>query len=260
MLKLIIGCLLCVFSLNTMAQNLDLFEKKVYVSPAGDSLPYRILYPENYNPKKKYPLLIVLHGAGERGNNNTAQLVHGGSLFVNEANRSAFPAIVVFPQCPADSYWSNVTFRYDDKGKRTFVYDIYNPPTKAMSALMSFIQADLLKRKIESKRVYVMGLSMGGMGTYELVYRMPKTFAAAVPICGGGDIRSAANLTKPVWRIYHGEVDDVVPPQLSVDMYDAIVLAGGKATIKIYPGVNHGSWNSVFAEPDLLQWIFKQKK
>jgi len=110
---MIIFSLLSLFALRTgIAQDLEMYERKLYVSKA-DSLPYRILYPENFNPTQKYPLVIVLHGAGERGNNNEPQLVYGAKLFLEPENRQQYPAIVVFPQCPQDSYWSNVNIVRD---------------------------------------------------------------------------------------------------------------------------------------------------
>src|SRR5690606_2948136 len=95
------------------AQDMDKYERSVYIAK-GDTLRYRILFPENFDPSKQYPLVLFLHGAGERGNNNEAQLTHGGKLFLKEDIRKDYPAIVVFPQCPKDSYWSNVDIRTSD--------------------------------------------------------------------------------------------------------------------------------------------------
>ncbi len=253
--------LILMLPLLSTAQRLDLFEKKLYISTKGDTLPYRILYPENFSPQKKYPVVFVLHGAGERGRNNESQLVYGASLFAESTNMAKYPAIVIFPQCPPESYWSSVNITTNDGGKRIFTFDYENPPTVAMTSLMELVDQTLSFRYVNKKQVYVMGLSMGGMGTFEIVYRMPKLFAAAVPICGGGDTRQAGKMTRPEWRIYHGAVDDIVPPKHSEDMYNALIThKKAKATLKIYEGVNHGSWHNVFSEPDLLSWLFSKKK
>lgn len=248
-----------VITLNVFAQDQSLFDKEIHITKTGDTLPYRIMYPKDYNPNKKYPVVLFLHGAGERGNDNQAQLNYVDKLFEETENRDSFPAIIVVPQCPKESFWSNVKFEYKD-GKREFLFDVTQAPSKAMESLISLLENDILKRKVDSKKIYVMGLSMGGMGTFEIVYRKPNLFAAAVAICGGGDTKSAPQLTQPAWRIYHGDQDDVVPDFLSKEMQEAITAAGGHSELTIYAGVNHGSWHNVFAEPDLLKWMFSQKK
>src|SRR5687767_969762 len=109
-MRILICCILYFFFVSavTYAQDLQAYQKKTYVSTKGDSLPYRILFPENYDKAKKYPLVLFLHGAGERGSDNEKQLVHGGKLFLDSLNRKNFPAIVVFPQCPTGNYWGSV--------------------------------------------------------------------------------------------------------------------------------------------------------
>lgn len=238
---------------------LDAYERKVFVE-RGDSLPYRILYPKNFSPDKEYPLVLVLHGAGERGDNNQSQLVYGAERFVREQEQ--FPAIVVFPQCPKDSYWANVDIVKDEKGKRTFNFLEGGEPTTAMRSLMGLLK-DLRKQKyVDKDRVYLGGLSMGGMGTFELLRRKPRVFAAAFPICGGGAPATAKRYARKVdsiW-VFHGEVDGVVPVQHSERMAEALREAGADVKLTIYPGVNHNSWDYAFKEPELLQWLFSQKK
>jgi predicted peptidase len=253
-------CFLLIFTTG-IAHDLEQYERKVFVAN-GDSLPYRILYPEDFDPAKKYPLVMILHGAGERGNNNESQLVYGARLFLEPQNRQQFPAIVVFPQCPKDSYWSNVNIVTDESGKRTFNYlEEVGEPTKAMRALMGLLKELEKSGTVDKKRMYIGGLSMGGMGTFELLRREPKKFAAAFPICGGGHPAGVKKYAKGVdmW-IFHGEVDGVVPVEKSRIMADAIKAAGGNVKLTIYPGVNHNSWDYAFKEPDLLPWLFSHKK
>jgi len=250
---LIVSCYLPAFS-----QDLSLFEKHYFVSN-GDTLPYRLLLPENYDAAKKYPLIIFLHGSGERGNNNEAQLVHGAKLFLRDDVRKEYPAIVVFPQCAIQSSWSNMTAALDKDGKRKFNFQEAGEPTKAMALLMGLLKELPVSYFIKKKQMYAAGLSMGGMGTYELVRRNPKIFAAAIPICGGANTATARLMKKTNWWIFHGAKDNTVPPVLSQEMYDALLKEKAKVKLTIYPEANHNSWDSAFAEKDLLPWLFSQR-
>lgn len=242
------------------AQDKSLYEKHWFVN-GTDTLPYRLLLPKNYDANKRYPLLIFLHGSGERGRDNEAQLVHGWRLFLQDSLRDAYPAVVVFPQCPQESYWSNVNVRYDTTTKtREFVFAKDGEPTAAMRSLLRLID-DLQDRyRLDKKRYYVGGLSMGGMGTFELVRRKPKLFAAAFPICGGADPQTVRKLTKPSWWVFHGAKDDVVPPGASQVMVDALKAAGANVRFTLYPMANHNSWDPAFAEKDLMPWLFSKHK
>ncbi len=237
------------------------FEKACFVHH-GDTLRYRILWPNNFEVEKTYPLVLFLHGAGERGNDNEKQLVHGSALFTDSTNRADFQAVFVFPQCNKDDYWAKVEFTKSENGKRNFHYKPNdNPPTQALSLVISLIDSLLLEKWLDKSRIYVGGLSMGGMGTFELLYRKPETFAAAFPICGGGDPATAVAFAKDVaiW-VFHGEVDSVVPVSHSQTMVNAIKEAEGNPRFTVYPGVDHNSWDNVFAEKELLPWLFSQHK
>lgn len=206
------ACLL--LSLSVFAQTNSAYEKHLLVH-GNDTLPYRLLLPENYDASKKYPLIFFMHGSGERGNDNEAQLIHGSKLFLTETVRKNFPAIIVFPQCPQTSFWSNVTFKMDSLGKRQFVFSADTEPSIAMKMANDLVHMIMKQYPVQKKQVYIGGLSMGGMGTFELVARNPKLFAAAFPICGGGDPSSAKKLQKTKWWVFHGAKDDVVPPAYS---------------------------------------------
>ena len=251
--------LLLVSALSIKAQDLSLYQKKWMVQN-GDTLPYRILLPENYDSTVKYPVVFFLHGAGERGNDNQKQLVHGGKLFLKEDVRKNYPAIVVFPQCPTSNYWGNLLRTHDDKGKRTFDFLEDGPPGRYMVLLMELVQFIFDKYPVNMKQVYVGGLSMGGMGTFELVKRMPGTFVAAIPICGGANPATASKLKKTNWWVFHGAKDDVVPPYHSENMVEALKKVKAKVKFTLYPNANHNSWDSAFAEPELLSWLFSQRK
>lgn len=256
----VLAFLFIFFMQSVSAQDTSLFQRKEYHYAEGKTLPYRILYPEKYDRKKKYPLVLVLHGAGERGNNNQSQLVHGAKLFLDAANRKDFPAIVVFPQCPSNSFWASVKI---DTTVRPFGIGFdysqeANWPLTAANELVRRISAD---EAVDHSRIYVSGLSMGGMGTFEMVCRYPDMFAAALPICGGADLVSYSNWNgkTPFW-IFHGEVDAVVNVKLSREANDKLKEIKVPVKYTEYPGVNHNSWDNAFAEPDFLKWMFGQKK
>jgi len=239
--------------------SLDIYQKKEFTYN-GKALPYRILYPANYDKSKKYPLLLFLHGGGERGNDNERQLAWGAKLFLTEENRKNFPAIIIFPQCPEDSYWAASTI---DRTTTPFKieFDYTKEPTWALTASNELVKKIMNEEGVDKKQVYITGLSMGGMGTFESIYRYPQLYAAALPICGGGDTKQYdKRVAKVPFWIFHGSADAVVNPQLSRDMVEK--LKSLKADVKYteYPGVNHNSWENVFKEPDYLSWMLAHKK
>ena len=252
--------LLSVSTSAVQAQDFSQYQKKWLVQ-GGDTLPYRILLPKDYDSSQKYPVIFFLHGAGERGSDNEQQLVHGARLFLKNDVRETYKAIVVFPQCARESYWSNVLRMHDDGRKnRSFYFLEDGPPTRYMEMLEELVNYVLNNYRVQKKQVYVGGLSMGGMGTFELVRRMPKTFAAAFPICGGANPATAKQLKKVSWWVFHGGKDDVVSPYHSQNMVTAMKAAGINVKLTIYPNDNHNSWDSALAEPDLLAWLFAQHK
>jgi predicted peptidase len=235
------------------------FQKKWMVQN-GDSLPYRVLLPKNYDSTRLYPVLFFLHGAGERGRDNEKQLIHGSKLFVREDVRNKFEFITILPQCPTSDYWSNVLRIHDDAGKRNFYFLEEGVPGRYMELLQELVQHALSVYPVIREQVYVGGLSMGGMGTFELVRRMPNTFAAAFPICGGANPATAKKMKKVNWWIFHGAKDNVVPPHHSEEMVTALKAAKAKVKWTLYPEANHNAWDPTFAEPELLPWLFSNKR
>lgn len=243
--------------------DLELYQKKEYTYAADKILPYRILYPESYDKSvkgKKYPLILFLHGGGERGSDNEKQLMHGAALFAEKNNRINFPAIVVAPQCPADKYWATSTIDRTTSPLK-IEFDYTKEPNWNLIAANELIKKLAKEERVDPSRIYVTGLSMGGMGTYESIYRYPDLYAAALPICGGGDLKlydKRVNKT-PFW-IFHGDADVVVDVNLSRKMNEKLKSLGAVVKYTEYPGVNHNSWDNAFADPEYLKWMMTQKR
>jgi predicted peptidase len=259
---LLIVALAITMQLSAMAQNPDnsAFEKRTFIHK-GDTLLYRMLLPVGFDPAKKYPVVLFLHGRGESGNDNERQLIHGASLFLADSNRHRFPAVVIFPQCKEGSYWANLTRIENNNGSLTFQFQPKGKPTRDLDLVMRLMSGLRKEEWFDKKQFYLGGLSMGGMGTFELLSRKPGWFAAAVPICGGAHEARAKSFAKktPVW-IFHGIADDVVPVRFSETMAKAIETAGGAPKLTLYPGVGHNAWDFTFKEPELLPWLFSHRK
>lgn len=252
-----LSCLLVSLPVLLSAQQ-QLYKEASFVK-GKDTLNYRIMWPENFSESNTYPIVLFLHGSGERGNDNHSQLIHGSTLFTSAENRSKFPAIVIFPQCPKDDYWSNVDV---DRSGSNLKLEFHpeKEPTTALSLVMGLLSDLISTSYVDKDRVYVAGLSMGGMGTFEILSRMPATFAAAIPICGGGSDDGVEKFAQvPMW-IFHGAKDDVVDPKYSLDMVEAILEAGGHPNFTLYENASHNSWDSAFAEPEFLPWLFSKKR
>ena len=193
------------------------FYSSEYFIKASDTLNYRMLMPKKFDPSKQYPVILFLHGAGERGNDNKSQLIHGAKLFASPESRNNFQAIVVFPQCPKDDYWSNVKVDRSKKGLKKFKYHKKRRPTKSMKLVLTLMDSLVSKSYVNKNQVYVGGLSMGGMGTFDIVKKRSNMFAAAFPICGGGSPKSVPKYANKVaFWVFHGGEDNVVHPFFSL--------------------------------------------
>lgn len=253
--------LLLYVSVLAFGQDNSLYEKKEFIR-GNDTLRYRILYPQDYNAAKKYPLILLLHGAGERGHDNEAQLVHGAALFTDPANRQRYPAVVVFPQCPRNDFWARID---RDPNRKDSLNGLYFPSERpigtALGLVSQLLDSMAASGHVNTKKIYVGGLSMGGMGTFELLWRKAGFFTAAFPICGGGDPAQVKAYARkfPIW-VFHGDKDNTVLPAHSRLMVNTLKAAGAKVKYSEYPGVGHNSWDNAFKEPDLLKWLWRQKK
>jgi predicted peptidase len=248
-------CCLGFVSMGIAAEFESLYESHVFQGAGGQSLPYRLLKPANYqaDASTKYPLVLFLHGAGERGDDNNKPLVHGTKEFAKAEVRAAHPCFVVVPQCPEGLRWVEVDWGQDAHQQL--------PEDSATIQLVLELMTSLQQQyRIDDHRLYATGLSMGGFGVWDLITRYPDKFAAAAAVCGGGDEAVAFKVAKlPIWT-FHGDADTVVKPGRSRNMVAAIEKAGGKPIYTEYPGVGHDSWNNAYCEAKLMDWLFRQKR
>jgi predicted peptidase len=231
----------------------DAYETKTYRDAAGQTLPYRFLKPEKIEPGETYPLVLFLHGAGERGADNTQQIVYFAAELIKPENRQKQPCFVVCPQCPTECRWVEV-----DWGRAS--HTMPEKPSVPLGLALELVDKLAAEMPVDRSRIYVTGLSMGGFGTWDAIQRRPGFFAAAIPICGGGDAAEAPKLKDlPLWA-FHGDQDASVMPSRTTTMIEAIRQAGGLPKMTIYPGVPHNSWDRTYANPEVWAWLFAQKR
>ena len=192
--------------------------------------------PKDFDGSKKYPLVIFLHGAGERGEDLDHAMRHGYMKYVREEGKE-YPFIFVAPQCPNGKYWGCYT-----------------------ESLLAFIDEMIDTLPVDGSRVYLTGLSMGGTGTWMTAMAAPEKFAAIVPICGSGIVWNGGAIKNLPIFIYHGDCDDIVPITESIGMLRAVNKNGGKAQLKICYGVGHNAWDYAYTDDTLLEWLLAQHK
>ncbi len=222
---------------------------KTFANARGENLPYRLFVPANYDRRKKYPLIVFLHGSGGLGNDNLKQLQLGNlyliDRFTQSESQSRYPAFVVAPQSIGEGW---------------VAANDHITPSPQLRLAVELI--DELRRtySIDGGRLYVAGQSLGGFGTFAIISAYPRMFAAGIPLCGGGDESKAAQYEGTALWVFHGEKDESVPVANSRQMVAAIKKAGGQVKYTEYPGEGHSIWTIVAKEPDLLQWLFSQHR
>jgi predicted peptidase len=210
------------------AQHAERLDAQVHVA-----MDYLLFLPEGYEKKDAWPLMLFLHGAGERGDDLNLVKKHGPPKIVE--TKKDFPFVLVSPQCKRNRWWEPFS----------------------LTALLDEICA---KYKIDQDRIYVTGLSMGGFGTWSLAAHTPDRFAAIVPICGGGDPIWAMRYGQlPIW-VFHGGKDPVVPLARSQEMVDAIKKRGGNVKLTVYPDAGHDCWTAAYEDPELYEWLLQQRR
>ncbi|MEO6166749.1 MAG: phospholipase [Chitinophagales bacterium] len=261
MKKVLLLAAICLAVTTAFAQDFSRYKKEMFTS-GKDTLRYRILYPENYQTGKAYPVLVFLHGSGERGRDNEAQLSHGADLFLKKEVRDKFQSIIIFPQCPPDSAWSYFESKYDaDGNERDLSFPFRKQPRKPERMVKQLTDSLIGIGVADKKRIYIGGLSLGGFGTYDLLIRYPNYYAAAFSICGACNVELMSKKGKhqPLW-IFHGAKDDVVSPAFDRDLYASLKKKNKEVKCTEYPDANHNSWDPAFAEPELLTWLFSFTK
>ena len=219
---------------------------------------YQVYVPANWNKNQKWPVVLFLHGAGERGEDGVVQTEVGIGTAIRKKNER-FPAVVVFPQCRKDVWW-------------------LAPEMEAQA--MKALEQSVKEFNGDTQRTYLTGISMGGYGTWGISQKYPNKFAEIAPVCGGLKVperlrnspgmpvqpegvdlyaEAAKKIGKtPTW-IFHGGADAVVPVEGSQKMNEALKAAGGNVKYTEYPGINHNSWDKAYAEPELMTWMLAQK-
>ena len=227
-----------------------------YVSK-GDTLRYRILYPQGYDADGlKFPLFIFLHGEDEKGTDNVLQLKYGGFLFKSKENRDFYPAVVIIPQCPEEDAWAN----YNVLDDGTVELPDNPEETSAMKVLARLVEHYLNKPYVDKSRVYIVGMSEGAFGALDMVVRYPKMFSAAVSMGGAIDPERLKKLKKFPIRLYHGADDKMVPVDYARNDFYQLKSTGSSSLLSEYPGVGHDCWTTALSASDFLEWIFNQKK
>jgi predicted peptidase len=230
------------------------FSMNKYISEKGDTLNYRLLFPDA-DTMRKYPLVIFLHGSGERGSDNEAQLKWGVMNFATDRNMMLHPALVIAPQCPEKMSWSNFS-----REKNSTEMHLQSTASKPMELVIELVRKLEKTMPVDTNRIYITGLSMGGFGTYDAIERYPELFAAAVPVCGGGDVSKAASIAHlPIW-IFQGAEDPAVNPAFALGMLQALTKAGAHPGFTQYPEVGHFSWLGAYSDELMMEWLFRQHK
>jgi len=259
-----------------LTQKSDNYLTRTYVSPSGFQMTYYLYVPANYNPAQAYPVVLLLHGGGERATKgktaaqNREVLMRQAYVQVWGPGYAAngkygpdvqqhWPSFIVVPQVVNPSQWVDIPAWHGS-------YTLAPQPTPQLEAAMEILNLVQQQYHIDPHRRYITGLSMGGYGVWDAIERWPNYFAAAAPLAGAGDPALAARLVKlPIWA-FHGTKDNVVPVSGSRDMIQAIEAAGGHPRYTEFPQSGHEIWDKVYATmngpspvPDFFSWLFSQR-
>ncbi len=210
-------------------------QKENFKDSKNQAIDFLLHLPENYDKISNHPLILFLHGAGERGKNLEILKRHGISKIVEE--KENFPFITISPQCPIDDYW--------------------NLKIEILKELLDF---SLKNYKIDKERIYLTGLSMGGFGAWSFAIEHPEYFAAVAPVCGGEDPAKVDRIKNIPFWVFHGAKDNVVPVYYSDKMVAALIKTGGNVKYTIYKNAGHDSWTETYNNPELYEWFLKHKK
>ncbi len=220
----------------------------------GTTLPYRLYLPEDLDETKSYPLVLFLHGAGERGNDNEAQLKNMLQVLFDRDDGLMEQAVVIAPQCPEGDQWVDTPWENGN-------YSVAEvPESNEAAAAFALVSAVADKYSCDLARFYVMGISMGGFGAWDLMMRHPGFFAAGIPVCGGADPEMAEIFMETPVFTFHGTADTSVPYEGTEAMVEAVEDLGSRVINFIsYNGDGHGIWDKAASEDGLMEWLFDQR-
>ena len=215
---------------------MNMYTKHTWTKEHFFNFNYVKYLPAGYDKTKKYPIIFFLHGAGERGNDLELAMSNGYMKYVKEQGKK-YPFIFIAPQCPEEKYWGCFT-----------------------ESLLAFFDDMINALPVDEDRVYLTGLSMGGTGTWMLSMACPEKFAAIAPVCGTGIYWNAERLIQMPIYIYHGDCDEIVPINESVNMVSAINRRGGSAKLEICHGRGHDVWVEAYGNDDLWKWLLEHRR
>ena len=226
---------------------------RTHTGPTGTAYDHLFVAPRAVEPGENYPLVVFLHGAGERGDDPRVLLKHFFGAMLADDRRTENPCFILAPQCPAGGRWGSRHWRDADDGGGEI--------RDELAAAADLIDATVKSQPVDPDRVYLTGLSMGGYGTFDWLARDPGRFAAAVAVCGGGDPATAERFKDvPLW-VAHGDEDPAVPVERSREIVAALRAAGGAPIYIEYPGVNHFSWVPTYGtRGGAVEWMFRQER
>jgi predicted peptidase len=231
----ILTTLAATFSLGTVSADEGKQQSVKLDTKVPVELDYLLYLPKGYADQDQWPLLVFLHGAGERGDDLELVKKHGPPKLIEEGKD--LPFVVVSPQCPNGQWW-----------------------TAKPLELTALLDEVVGKHKVDKERIYLTGLSMGGFGTWTLAAYSPDRFAAIVPICGGGEVMATRALGRmPTW-VFHGAKDSVVPLKRSEDMVEALKRVNKDVKFTVYPEAMHDSWTETYSNPQLYDWLLSHKR
>ena len=238
---------------------IDKFQRLTYTDPqTGVTLAYNLFVPDNYDPNKSYPLVLFMHGAGERGNDSLSVLTEnqGATIWAKDAEQAKRPCFILAPQCPKIKGWTSLMTRgWGDPFK----------PTNELGAVYTLLQKTIASYSIDKKCLYCTGVSMGGFGSWALNILYPDLFAAVVPVCSFADNTLVSKLTKkPIW-FFAAEKDPLIKINKVRETVNALKSAGSNLKYTEYPTgsyfrpMAHFSWVPAYANEEMREWLFSQK-
>ena len=253
-MKWMVPILALAFSARAQFMVEEALRPYVYTNALGETFPYRLHVPQFPKAGAKYPLILFLHGSGECGSDNMRQLTAGLPSLMANLQKRPDPVIVLAPQCQSGNWWVKRLAMKPD-------YAAAKEPTAALEVALELCRYLVAERQADPDRLYITGLSLGGFGTWDAIQREPELFAAAIPICGGGDLRRVQGIRRlPLW-VFHGSNDKNVPVDCSRRMVELLKQIGNRRVrYTEYAGAEHGVWDLTYANPEVLDWLLRQSR